>query len=345
MTMPGSTTATARTSFVAGVAAFAVLACVGVAAGDETLLGSEFPYDAFDRLASTRIDVGSSVLSVAFAPGDMALPRAAVLAWVNRCATAVATYFGRFPTPTARVLIVPASGVGVHGGKTWGVRGAASRVTLGAETTARQLDQDWVLVHELTHYAFPEVGDAQHWMEEGLATYVEPIARRQIGDLSDEKVWGDLVDGLPKGLPAAGDRGLDRTPTWGRTYWGGALFYLLADVEIRRRTDNRRGLQDALRALVAAGGKITRRWPVERVIASADAGTGTHVLEKMYARMKETPEPVDLPDLWRRLGVVVKGETVRFDDAAPLAAIRHAITAAPDGELRSPAASSAPAVH
>jgi hypothetical protein len=329
----------------AGVAVIVVVACVGVAAAGENLLGSEFPYDAFDRLPSTRIDVGGSVLSVAFAPGAMGLSRAAVLTWVNRCATGVATYFGRFPTPTARVLIVPASGVGVHGGKTWGIRGAASRVTLGDETTARQLDRDWVLVHELTHYAFPEVGDAQHWMEEGLATYVEPIARRQIGALSDEKVWGDLVDGLPRGLPAAGDRGLDRTPTWGRTYWGGAMFYLLADVDIRRGTDNRRGLQDALRALVAAGGDITRRWPVERVLASADEGTGVHVLEEMYARMKETPEHVDLPDLWRRLGVVVQGGTVRFDDSAPLADIRRAITAAPIGAPRSPATSSAATAH
>ena len=60
---------------------------------------------------------------------------------------------------------------------------------------------------------------------------------------------------MPKGLPAAGDRGLDYTPTWGRTYWGGALFCLLADIDIRKRTSNRFGLQDALRAIVAAGRK------------------------------------------------------------------------------------------
>ena len=115
-------------------------------------------------------------------------------------------------------------------------------------------------------------------MEEGLATYVEPIARAQAGELSVHKVWGDLVRGLPQGLPRDGDRGLDHTPTWGRTYWGGALFYLLADVEIRRRTDNRRGLQDALRAIVAAGGNIARYWPVEKVLAAGDKGTGTQVL-------------------------------------------------------------------
>ena len=320
---------TRMTVFTVVICSAGVMVTLADAAEDKTLSGSFFPYDAFERLPSTRIEVGCRTLSVAFGPGDLGMSRATVLAWVNRCATAVATYFGRLPAPTARLLIVPTAGTGVRGGTTWGYRGAASRILLGREATERQLEQDWVLVHELTHQGFPIVPDEQHWLEEGLATYVEPIARRQIGDLSDEKVWGDLVAGLPQGLPGPDDRGLNRTPTWGRTYWGGAMFYLLADIEIRRRTDNHQGLQDALGALVAAGGNITHRWPVERVLATADGGTGTHVLEEMYDRMKETPETVDLPELWRRLGVVMQGKTVSFDDEAPLASIRRAITATP----------------
>ena len=38
---------------------------------------------------------------------------------------------------------------------------------------------------------------------------------------------------------------------------------------------------------------------------------------------------VDLEDLWRRLGVVADGREVRFDDRAPLAAVRRSITARP----------------
>ena len=160
-----------------------------------------------------------------------------------------------------------------------------------------------------------------------MATYVEPIARAQLGQLSAQRVWGDMVDGLPKGLPRDGDEGLDRTHTWGRTYWGGALFYLLADVEIRRQTGNRRGLQDALRAVVAADGNISHSWPVAKILATGDQGTGTHVLEDLYAQLKEAPAPTDLAELWQRLGVKVQDGAVSFDDTAPLAAIRRAITA------------------
>ena len=86
-----------------------------------------------------------------------------------------------------------------------------------------------------------------HWIEEGISVYVEPIARVQAGQLSAERMWSDVVRDMPQGEPEPDDRGLDHTHTWGRTYWGGAMFCLVADVRIRQQTGNRKGLQDALR--------------------------------------------------------------------------------------------------
>ena len=134
-------------------------------------------------------------------------------------------------------------------------------------------------MHELVHLGFPSLPRRHHWAEERLATYVEPIVRARAGELSAEKVWGNLVRGLPQGLPGRGDEGLDRTLTWGRTYWGGALFWLLADVEIRERPGNRLGLEDALRPLVAQGGSIAERWPLQRALEVGDRAVGTRVLE------------------------------------------------------------------
>ena len=310
----------------ASVVATSALAQISTGAGDDVLVGDFFPYRAFDKLAKTRIEVGGGTLEVAFGPGDFELPRAVVLDWVERSVRAVAGYFGRLPDPKSRLLIVPVGGAGIRGGTTYGYRGAASRIQLGHDTTQAQLARDWVLVHELVHQGLPNLADQHHWLEEGLATYVEPIARVQAGELGVEKVWKDLVKGLPYGLPRAGDEGLDRTHTWGRTYWGGALFYLLADIEIHRRTENRRGLQDAMRAIVAAGGNIGYSWPVEKVLNTGDSGTGVHVLTELYDEMKDKPHDVDLTALWQKLGVSMQGETIRFDDSAPLAAIRRAIT-------------------
>ncbi|MEX2206446.1 MAG: hypothetical protein WEF50_09495 [Myxococcota bacterium] len=182
------------------------------------------------------------------------------------------------------------------------------------------------MTHELIHLAFPSVPREHRWLEEGLATYVEPIARARARQLSAERVWEDLMRDLPQGLPQPGDRGLDFTHTWGRTYWGGALFCLLADVEIRERTHNQRGLEHALRAIVAAGGRADHEWDLSRALAVGDSATGVPVLMERYAQMRSTPFSVDLPALWRRLGVRQEGGRVLFDDGAPLAGVRRSIT-------------------
>jgi len=288
-------------------------------------LGPRMPYDDFDRLPPTRLEVSSGTLAVGIAPGKLELPTERLLAWIERSATAVAAYYGRFPAAYTRLLVVPREGRGVSGGRAWGHRGAALRITVGEQATEADLTRDWVLVHEMTHLAFPSVDSRHHWIEEGLATYVEPVARARARLLAPEEVWADLVRGLPKGLPQDGDRGLDHTPTWGRTYWGGALFALLADVETRRRTQNARGLEDALRAILASG-NIETTSPLGALLAIGDRATGVPVLTELYARMKDQPAPVDLDTMWRELGVRVEGQQIRLDDGAPLAAIRRAIT-------------------
>src|SRR6185503_5263296 len=120
-----------------------------------------------------------------------------------------------------------------------------------------------------------------------------------------------------------GAGGLDANRGFGAIYWGGALFWLLADVEIRERTDNRLSLEDALRGVRDAGGSIEVTWPVERVLAAADRAVGVAVLAPLYARMAGSGPRVDLPSLWSRLGVEDAGG-IRFRDDAPLAAVRRA---------------------
>ena len=166
-----------------------------------------------------RIAIGGSNLQIDFAQGDLDLSDDIIVNRIETAARAVVTYYGHFPVPRARILIVPMAGRdGVHG-TTWGDVGgwpAFLRIGLGQHITAEQLLQDWTITHELVHTAFPTLHDDQHWMEEGLATYIEPIARVQAGELPVQKIWRDMLDGMPKGEPQIGDEGLDRTHSWGQ---------------------------------------------------------------------------------------------------------------------------------
>lgn len=282
-------------------------------------------------VSSDTLHIGGAALQVDFAAGELDLAPAQILPWIQRAAKAVTVYYGHFPVPRARILIVPAADRhGVLQGTTWGdMRGwpGFTRIRLGQHTTVQELTEDWTMTHELVHMAFPSLPDDQHWMEEGLATYIEPIARVQAGELQASQIWGDMMDGMPKGEPEPGDQGMDRTHTWGRTYWGGALFCLVADVNIRKQTNNRKGLRDAMRAILAAGGAIDNNWPLMKALEIGDKATGTTVLTDQYKQWSESPSPVDLPKLWKDLGVSAGAQGAALDPHAPLARIREAITA------------------
>jgi hypothetical protein len=295
-------------------------------AQSDFMRGDRMPYDAFDRLPTTDLDVPGGVIRVGFAPGDIALPREKILDWIRTSAKAVSTYYGRFPVTSLKLLMVPVSGPRVRGGTTWGYRGAAIRVLLGRDASEEDLRRDWIMVHEMVHLALPDMPERHAWLSEGLAVYVEPVARVQAGDLAARDIWQAMMRDMPKGLPEAGDQGLDNTDTWGRKYWGGAMFCLLADVGIRKATDNRLGLQDAMRGVIAAGGNHEKDWPIERVLATADNAVGVNVMTRLHREMGAKPVSPDLAALWRDLGLRLSGEALEFDNAAPLAAIRKAIT-------------------
>lgn len=278
---------------------------------------------------TTRLQLGSATIEITFGPGGFGVPREAIIAWVSKAAHAVARYYRVFPVPLMRIRILSAENrSGAFGGETWGTDPPSTRVFVGQNTTTQQLANDWLMTHELVHTAFPNVAREHHWIEEGIATYVEPIARAQIGDLAPKTVWEGMIQGMPEGEPKSGDRGLDHTHTWGRTYWGGALFCLLADVRIRQATNNRRGLQHALCGIRDAGGTIVQSWPIARAFEVGDEASRTKVLTTLYSEMKDKPVHVDLNALWRGLGVNSLNDLISLSDRAPLAGIRRAITSA-----------------
>jgi hypothetical protein len=288
--------------------------------------GSGETYAALREQPRTQLLIGGGEINVVFADGAPGLDRDRVLAWIRGAAVAVSTYFGRFPVAKVGILVVAENGSGVGSGTTYGYAGSAIRIVVGRDASEARFKNDWILVHEMTHLALPDVPSRSRWLLEGNATYVEPIARAQAGQIDATEVWRWSLEGMPKGLPELGDRGLDYTATWGRTYWGGALFWLMADIKIREETQNRCGVQDALRAINRASGGNTADWSVEQILRVGDRATGSRVLSTLYREMKATPQQTDLSLLFGKLGVAEQQGEILFDDAAPLAAIRHQIT-------------------
>ena len=284
------------------------------------------PYSAFGRFERRTLSVGNASVEIARAPGTLGVTDDEITAWTRASFESVVAYFGQPPVSHHALLIFPGKGPWVGAGKTLAGGGASIVMRVGDTATANQLDDDWVLTHEQCHLAGPSFPRHLAWIEEGLATYVEPMARVHTSRLSERDMWRGLFEGLPQGRPEAGDRGLDATPTWGRTYWGGAAFYFVADVEIRKATGNQKGLIDALRGVLSSGGNNLARWDVERWLTTADRASGTTVFHDLHRKMGEGTWYPDLPRLANELGVRVEKNTVTLNEHAPHATVRHAMT-------------------
>jgi len=308
------------------VVAFVALGLAGSAAFARYAAARDaWPPRARERTARA----GNATLEIAIEPGRLAVDDPTLARLVGDSARAIGTYYGTLPFSSARVVVTPVN-EGEINGSTRCARGVG-RVSLrvGPAVKAADFRADWVVTHELLHVTFTSLEDdstTHEWVGEGLSSYVEPLVRVRAGTLAETELWRDLMRGAPQGLPEAGDRGLDRTHTWGRTYWGGALFWLEVDLLVRERTQNRKSIRDVLRAVAAAGTNVCVDWPMARVIATGDAATGTHVLADVYAARALTNAAPNLAEWWRKLGVALDGRGVAFDDSAPWAETRRLMT-------------------
>ena len=97
----------------------------------------EAPYSAFGPFELARLRVPGAEVEVAILPGETALDRAALVAWVERAAGDVAAYYGRFPLPRALVILIPGGRRAVGFGTTMGNGGGSIMVWVGRRRARR----------------------------------------------------------------------------------------------------------------------------------------------------------------------------------------------------------------
>ena len=265
-----------------------------------------------------------AMLRVAILDGVSESARADLFDWVERTAQAQSNYWQGFTARQALLGLVPVThrrGVGY--GRSVPGGGVTVMVEVGTDVDRRRLFDDWVLTHELIHTGMPFIRRGGTWFMEGAATYVEPIIRARAGWKTEEEVWREWVDNMPKGVQAfsgsmANARGQEN-------YWGGATFMLLADVGLRRATNGAKGLEDCLTGVLWSGLDGARRATVAEYAAACDRVTGTTVMSGLVERHFNSAEPVDLAALWKDLGISLVAGRIALDDSAPSARWRKLI--------------------
>ncbi len=172
-------------------------------------------------------------------------------------------------------------------------RGQGSGLTLfvDAAQPAAAFDHDWVAVHEMSHLFHPYLGDRGSWLAEGLATYYQNVLRARAGLLTPDEAWAQIDAGFDRGrsMTRSNDVTLETASeaegghtNFMRTYWSGTAYWLETDLALRRSSDNRLSVDEALRRFDACCLPSYRGWKPDDFVAKLDELLGTDVFRKQF---------------------------------------------------------------
>ena len=297
----------------------------------------------------TRIELPGGVLRVAAVINGDDKQREKLVGWVRRVGQALLTAYGRLPLADVQIWLVSTDNLSIASrffaflhpgavldGESARGQGNALHLDVDPSRPEAEFNEDWTAVHELSHLLHPYLGDRGSWLGEGLATYYQNVLRARSGLLTPKQAWQRLASGFQRGQAgpyadsleqAAADMG--RSGSFLRVYWSGAAYWLTVDAELRRLSGGKQTLDTALSRFGACCLPAYREWKPEDFVAKLDAVLGVKTFTRRYrefARMKHFP---NWQESFARLGMKAGEDAVVFDEGAPDAWIRTAITAPP----------------
>lgn len=169
--------------------------------------------------------------------------------WISHSSDALKLVYGELPI-NHFIIKIKASKRNI-GTVPWGEvsRNYPPEVTLiiNPKSTLEELKADWTIYHEFSHLLIPyDAGDAR-WFSEGLASYYQNIIQARAGIISENRMWQKLYEGFERGRKEinynhqrlsylSNNIGVNRN--YMRIYWSGALYWLKADIILRKLNGN-----------------------------------------------------------------------------------------------------------
>jgi len=277
-----------------------------------------------------RIDLLRTREKVALAP---------TVEWVREAAQNITMVYGRFPNPAARVVVFPMasspwrSDSPVYFGRVVRDGGETVELLIDPSKPKEAFLADWTATHELSHLMLPFLRREQRWLSEGFAQYYQNLLLARAGRYSQRDAWQRLYDGFERGRASAPRLSPNQATGGGerntrmKIYWSGAALALMADVELRRRSNGAESLDDVLSRFQACCLPSQRAWSGKDLFAAFDSLLDEPVFAGLYRQYADTAGFPDVRQLLLRLGVTVSNGEVHLESDAELAEIRAALTA------------------
>jgi hypothetical protein len=293
---------------------------------------------AIGRFEVREVAVPGAKLRLSVLYGDPTAPAADMGRWIGEAANAVATLYGSFPLASPQVLVIPRgeAGEAVPWAQVLRGGGAAAHFFIDAARPLSEFRDDWTATHELSHMLLPYINRGDAWLSEGFASYYQNVLRARAGMLAPEQAWNKLYRGFQRGRDgtrgrtlAEASRSMGRDRAFMRVYWSGAAIALSADVELRRRSGGEQSLDSALAALRDCCLPSDRAWTGREAFDRLDRLTGDTVFRELYDRHVHDRRFPDIDEVSASLGIIERGDRLRFRSASPATALRDAIMSPP----------------
>jgi len=255
--------------------------------------------------------------------------------WLKEVTRALLTVYGELPKDNFHITINRSSRR--TSAVPWGhvERGKLTNILLvvNPDLGYDKLITDWTAFHELSHLLLPYRGYGNVWLSEGLATYYQNVIQARSGLIDDAEMWYKIAAGFERGsneqhwrhinLSEVSDN-LGETRQFMRVHWSGVLFWLTADVELRKQ--GKSTLNDALKKLRHCCEESSMS--AEEIVRKLDELTNENLFVPLFNKYRESYTVPEYKSILADLGVKQKklAGGASFNDNAPLAVIRRQIS-------------------
>lgn len=290
----------------------------------------------FGNLDREQVVVSGATLRVTLARTDAAYDRERLLNWLRATANDVSLTYGRFPNSSPQVIVVPMTASSDDGPVPFGrvIRDGGETVQLfvNPDRPLSEFLDDWTATHEFSHLMLPYLERKHRWISEGFAQYYQNILLSRSGAYDDQRAWQKIYDGLERGRVSRPELSPNEAAEGGirtglmKTYWSGAALALIADVELRRRSNGTQSLDTVLGQLQQCCLPANRVWSGTELFATLDGFLGEPLFMPLYRRYADTAGFPDTSDVFAQLGMKIDDGEVRMRRNGELQEIREAIT-------------------
>lgn len=297
-------------------------------------------FAAFGQFQYREIDISGASLRVTIMQAKEKFRFDPLFEWVRDTAVAVNLVYGRFPNPNTSVLVLPmgarwSSDDAVTFGRVVRDGGETVELFVNPKRPIDEFYDSWTATHEFSHLMLPYVKEEHRWISEGFASYYQNVLMARDGRYTEERAWLKLSQGFERGRQSRPEMSLNEAASEGwrgatmKIYWSGAAIALMADTELRQRSNGDESLDSVLERLQACCLPSDHSWSGTEFFTKLDTLVEEPVFMPLYRRYANTTGFPDVQPLLDDLGVDFVGNQVQLRKTAELADVRIAIMQTP----------------